>query len=194
MFPLLSRRNARRQLQQFSGDLAACLPETQRPSHEPRSDGVALGTLVIVGLLVLSNWLIPPAYAGDVTYAYDPQGRIVAAINNTVQSGTNGVSYAYDLGGNITQVSLAFANTTALFAISPAQSPVGATVVIYGDGFSSTPSQNTVTINGVQATVTASTISTLTTSVPSACGTGVIQVTLPNGLATSTFNFTVIQN
>jgi hypothetical protein len=169
--------------------------ESEQPKHEPQFEIAALVTLVMAALLLLSSRWVASAYAGDVTYAYDPQGRIVAAVDNTVQSGKNGVSYVYDLGGNLTKESLAFANTTALFAISPAQSPVGATVVIYGDGFSSTPAQNTVTINGVQATVTASTISTLSTSVPSgAGGTGVVQVTSPNGLATSTFNFTVTQN
>ena len=194
MFPLLPRRNGRRQEQRGSVDPSACLRETERPTHEPRSEIAGFATLLIVALLTLSSRWAASAYAGDVTYAYDPQGRIVAAVDNTVQSGKNGVSYAYDLGGNLTQESLAFANTTALFAISPAQSPIGATVVIYGDGFSSTPSQNTVTINGVQATVTASTISTITTTVPGGAGSGVIQVTSPNGLVTSTFNFTVTQN
>lgn len=168
--------------------------KSEQPKREPRFEIAALVTLVMGALLLLSSRWVGSAYAGDVTYAYDPQGRTVAAVDNTVQSGKNGVSYAYDLGGNLTQESLAFANTTALFAISPAQSPVGATVVIYGDGFSSTPSQNTVTINGVQATVTASTISTITTTVPGGAGSGVIQVTSPNGLATSTFNFIVTQN
>lgn len=169
--------------------------ESEGPTHETQFEIVALATLVMVAWLLLSSRWVGSAYAGDVTYAYDPQGRIVAAVDNTVQSGKNGVSYSYDLGGNLTQESLAFANTTALFAISPAQSPVGATVVIYGDGFSTTPSQNTVTINGVAASVTSSTISTITTSVPGgAGGSGVVQVTSPNGLVTSTFNFTVTQN
>ena len=64
-------------------------------------------------------------------------------------------------------------------------------MTIYGDGFSSTPSQNTVKFNGTAATVTASTIATITTTVPSGAATGHIQVTSPNGTFTSSTNFTV---
>ncbi len=45
-----------------------------------------------------------PAQAGDVTYDYDGQGRLVAAVDNTINTGTNGVQYVYDAVGNITAI------------------------------------------------------------------------------------------
>jgi len=194
MLRLLSRRLVRRLVQRVSEDHALSLPEAVRPTGAPRSEFVALATLVIFALSMLFSWSMPLAYAGDVTYAYDQQGRLVGAVDNTVQSGTNALSYSYDLGGNITQIAPFTVTNAALFAVSPAASPVGAQIVIYGDGFSATPSQNAVTINGVTATVTASTISMITTNVPGTSGSGPIQVTSPNGMVTSTFNFTVTQN
>ena len=195
MHTLLARPVFRRLAFRVFEDLAPSLRKTRRPTGASWSKLAARACLAVVALSMLSSWSIPAAYAGDVTYAYDQQGRVVAAIDNTVQSGRNGVSYNYDLGGNLTQVAPAFVTTTALYAVSPAASPVGAQIIIYGDGFSTTPSQNTVTINGAAATVTASTISTITATVPSgASGSGPIKATSPNGMVTSTFNFTITQN
>ena len=67
-------------------------------------------------------------------------------------------------------------------------------MTIYGDGFSTTPSQNTVKFNGILATPTASSIATITTTVPSGATTGPIQVTVGTHTATSSGNFTVTLN
>ena len=138
-----------------------------------------------------------PALAGDVTYDYDGQGRLVAAVNNTINTGTNGVQYTYDAVGNITAITaLNATGGTETFNEYPTRGTVGSSVEIYGDGFSLTPSQNTVTFTGgVNATVVTATISTLAVTVPTGAQTGQISVVTPNnpGSPAKTPTFTVTQ-
>ncbi len=67
-----------------------------------------------------------------------------------------------------------------------------ATVTITGTNFDATLANNTVKFNGVTATVTASTATSITTSVPLGASTGPITVTVAGNTATSTSNFTVL--
>lgn len=68
----------------------------------------------------------------------------------------------------------------------------GATgVTITGTNFSATPSSNIVKFNGTEAVVTASTTTSITTSVPSTATTGTITVTVGGQTATSTATFRV---
>ena len=71
--------------------------------------------------------------------------------------------------------------TVSIIEFTPDSGPVGAAVTIYGTGFSTTASQNTVTFNGVAATVTAATTTKISTSVPAGATTGPISVTTPSG-------------
>ena len=96
--------------------------------------------------------------------------------------------------GNLTKIANNGATTVAIFAFTPNNGPVGQSVTIYGDGFSTTPSLNTVKFNGTTAAVSASTIATITTKVPSGATTGRITVTSPKCTFTSTANFTVTTN
>jgi YD repeat-containing protein len=128
------------------------------------------------------------AGSGPLTYAYDPLGRLVAVVDGS----GNAAQYKYDAVGNLTSISTTTSSTTSVFTFAPVNGPVGMTVTIYGDGFSTTPSQNTVKFyNGVVAAVSASTIATLTVTVPSSAAYGPITVTGPHGTATSSQYFTV---
>ena len=62
-------------------------------------------------------------------------------------------------------------------SIDPTSGKVGETVTITGIDFSTTPEDNVVNFNGVQATVTASTATTITTTVPAGASTGNVTVT-----------------
>lgn len=62
-------------------------------------------------------------------------------------------------------------------SIDPTSGKVGETVTITGIDFSTTPEDNVVKFNGVQATVTASTATTITTSIPAGATTGNVTVT-----------------
>ena len=145
----------------------------------------------LLAVLAVAVALPGTSAAGAITYAYDELGRLVAVVDRSIGSGTNAGVCQYDAVGNLTSISNNSATTVAIFTFTPNNGPDGLTVTIYGDGFSSTPSQNTVKFNGTAATVTASTIATITTTVPSGATTGHIQVTSPNGTFTSSTNFTV---
>jgi hypothetical protein len=76
-------------------------------------------------------------------------------------------------------------------SFTPTSGLSGAAVVITGTNFSTTPAQNTVKFGTVLATVTASTATSITTSVPAGASTGTISVTVNDVTATSATPFTV---
>jgi len=147
---------------------------------------VAILGLMALGLVSAS---LCRAGNGPVTYAYDALGRLVAVVDGS----GNAAVYTYDAAGNLVKIA---PPTTAvsIFSFTPNNGPVGQSVTIYGDGFSTTASQNAVTFNGVAATATASTIATITTKVPTDATTGPIKVTVGGNSGTSTTNFKVTAN
>jgi len=124
--------------------------------------------------------------SGDIDYIYDELGRLVAVV--TVQELT---SYTYDAVGNLLSVSKGSPSQVSVLQFTPSHGSVGTTVTIQGTGFSATPSQNSVSFNGLAATVTSATTTRLETSVPSGATTGPISVTTPNGTAASSTSFVV---
>ncbi|WP_343037782.1 DUF3500 domain-containing protein, partial [Pseudoxanthomonas gei] len=68
---------------------------------------------------------------------------------------------------------------------------MGTSVVITGTNFSTTPASNTVTFNGVAATVSAATGTSLTVAVPAGATTGKLVVTVGSNTVASTSDFTV---
>ncbi len=76
-------------------------------------------------------------------------------------------------------------------SFTPTSGVVGTTVIITGTNFSTTASANTVTFNGIAATVTAATATQLTVTVPTGATTGKIVVTVNSVAATSASDFTV---
>ncbi|MFO0378709.1 MAG: fibronectin type III domain-containing protein [Cyclobacteriaceae bacterium] len=79
-------------------------------------------------------------------------------------------------------------------SFTPTSGAAGAIVTINGTNFSSTPTNNIVKFNGVTATVTASTATSITAIVPAGSSTGSILVTAKGKTATSSSHFTVIGN
>jgi gliding motility-associated-like protein len=76
-------------------------------------------------------------------------------------------------------------------SFSPTSGNAGTEVIITGTNFSVIPADNVVTFNNQLAVVTASTVTTITTSVPAAATTGKIKVTVHCKSVTSAANFTV---
>jgi YD repeat-containing protein len=140
----------------------------------------ALPVLLMVGS-VLS------AQSQTVRYVYDELGRLTAAID---QNGDAAV-YQYDAVGNLLSIARHSSGSVAIVEFTPNAAPVGTAVTLYGIGFSATPSQNTVTFNGTAASVTSSTVTSITTAVPSGATTGTIAVTTPLGSASSSSGFQV---
>ncbi len=126
------------------------------------------------------------AFAGEVNYLYDDNGRLRAVID----SQSNETIYNYDEVGNL--LSITQRTVTGAIAITdfdPREGVEGTEVTVYGKGFSTTPSDNIVKFNGVQATVISSTATKIITSAPSGATTGKITVTNSNGTATSLDDF-----
>lgn len=141
-------------------------------------------------LLILAlSWLVTVELGAQSTqYIYDELGRLVAVI---APSG-DAAAYSYDAVGNLLSITRYTAATVSIVEFTPNGSPTGANVTIYGTGFSATPSQNTVTFNGVTATVVSSTTTTIVATVPGTATTGTIGVTSPNGSAVSAASFVIL--
>lgn len=122
-----------------------------------------------------------------INYDYDELGRLVGVVDSLNGS----AAYNYDPVGNLSFISRVPANQTAIIAITPKSGPVGTQVTIYGQAFSATPSQDSVSFNGTSASVGSATATQIMTTVPTGAATGPITVIAPNGSATSTASFTV---
>ena len=122
-----------------------------------------------------------------ISYAYDEAGRLASVVDSL----NNSAAYNYDAVGNIQSIVKKAATTVAISEFVPNTGPVGTTVNVYGSGFSSTPSQDTVTFNGTTASVMSATPTQLTTTVPTGATTGTIKVVASKGSATSTASFTI---
>ncbi len=143
------------------------------------------GAVIVDGANTTANVSLDPAPSGPVSYAYDALGRLVSVVDASGEAAT----YTYDPVGNILSIGRIGAGTVAITQVNPNSAAVGTTVTVYGTGFSATPAQNTVTINGTAAVVTSSTATQIVTSVPSgaALGLGQVAVTSPLGWASKSF-------
>ena len=129
---------------------------------------------------------VAPAGTG-VSYIYDKLGRLIAAVDLAGDT----ARYNYDEVGNLLSISRQPSSSVSIIEFTPGSGTVGASLTIYGTGFSATPSQDTVTFNGAAAPVTSATVTQIATSVPTGATTGLIAVTTPSGSATSSGSFTV---
>jgi len=144
---------------------------------------------VLCCLGLLGGLLLPGqvALAGGAQYVYDELGRVVGAV--TASGGAE--SYAYDADGNILNVAVFAAGSVAITGFSPSSGVAGTVVTLQGMGFDPVSASNTITFNGVAATVTQASATQLTVAVPAGASTGPIRVTNAGGTATSSGNFTV---
>jgi trimeric autotransporter adhesin len=132
--------------------------------------------------------LVPLSTAWAATqYLYDDLGRLVL----TVSSDGSAIVYQHDQNGNVVSVIQTGSSAPIIAAFSPSSGHAGSAVTISGTGFSQTAAQNTVTIGGQQAVVTASSATAITTSIPLGAHTGPITVTVGGVTATSTQNIVV---
>ena len=120
------------------------------------------------------------------------------ALTVTVPAGATTGMITVTVGSQTATSSTSFTVTTAstttsptITAFSPTSGSAGAAVVITGTNFSTTPASNTVTFNGVAATVSAATTTSLTVAVPAGATTGKIVVTVGSSTIASTADFTV---
>jgi gliding motility-associated-like protein len=117
------------------------------------------------------------------------------SITTTVPAGATTGTITVMVAGNSAISATDFTVTVpalpTITSFTPASGPVGTTVTITGTNFSTTPVNNTVQFNGTTAVVTASTATSITTTVPPGATTGKISVTVDGNTAISATDFTV---
>lgn len=79
-----------------------------------------------------------------------------------------------------------------IFSLSSSSGAIGSSLTITGNGFSTTPSENVVKINGTTAIVTATSATSLTVTVPTGATTGRVSVTRAGFTAQSANEFLVL--
>lgn len=146
----------------------------------------SFGSLLMIGIVLLFIGIPVNAQTGGAAhYRYDANGRLTAVLSPTGEA----VTYSYDPAGNFTSITRYAANQLSILDFTPGSGSVGTQVTIYGTGFSTTPSSNTVKFNNVNASVTAATNIQLTVTVPAGATTGTISVTNANGSINSSNQF-----
>lgn len=137
-------------------------------------------------VLALAFAIGSQAQSGTV-YIYDELGRLTGVVDPTTETAV----YTYDANGNILSISRHSSSLVSIIGFAPNNGSGSTTVRIYGTGFSTTATKNTVKFNGVQATITSASVAQIVTSVPNGATTGPITVTSPAGSASSAGPFTV---
>ena len=146
--------------------------------------------IVVVCLTLLFSGSLTAQTNVTFQYFYDDLGQLTKVVDST----GNVVEYVYDPVGNILQIKRSNVSPGVLtvFSFTPQQGPIGQTVTIQGQGFSSTAGANSVQFNGTSAAVTSATANTLVTAVPPGAGSGPITVRANGQAAISSANFTVV--
>ena len=154
-----------------------------------------LGPLLgmIAALLLLACGLgASPAVASvpstAIRYLYTPNNRLSAVIKPEAEYGL----YTWDAAGNLSSIARKSSTKLSIIQLEPTTGAFGETIDIWGTGFSTTPSNDTVKFHGTAATVTAATAYTLAVKVPMGATTGTVTVqTTTEGPVTSSQTFTV---
>jgi uncharacterized repeat protein (TIGR03803 family)/YD repeat-containing protein len=136
----------------------------------------------LFGALLIGN----PLFAQTVQYNYDKDGRLILV---THANGTTD-NYQYDVANNLIKNS--GSSSTDSFAVSdfaPKSATVGSSVIITGTGFTNPA----VAFNGTQATITASTDTSITVTVPTGATSGPVTITVA-GQTLTAGTFTVADN
>lgn len=146
------------------------------------------GIVVTVGGDTTADFSLNATPANNaISYTYDALGRLVGVVDPAGETAT----YAYDAVGNLLSITRQSSSIVSIIGFTPNSGPIGTSVTISGTGFSTTPSENTVTFNGVAANVTSATATQIVATVPAGTTSGPIAITNPNGSAISGAAFTV---
>lgn len=133
---------------------------------------------LLIGVILL--FAAQAAEAQEICYAYDKLGRLIGVID---QQGQTGI-YDYDAVGNILAIRRIDATgPVAITLVSSNNVAAGEQVQILGIGFSETPSENQVTIDGIPTTVMSSIGCSLTVEIPAGITSADLRVTTPFGSA-----------
>src|SRR5205823_2981164 len=158
--------------------------EASSPGFAPATQ---MNTTVSDGGTVAVNLVLSAVAPTDISYVYDELGRLVAVTDATGDTAT----YGYDAVGNILSIARQGSNAVSIVEVTPNAGVSGTPVRLFGTGFSASPSQDSVSFNGLAAVVSTATATQLTVSVPTGATSGVVAVVTPSGSATSSGAFIV---
>ena len=98
---------------------------------------------VLVSVFPLAGFMnvaVPgSAHAADINYIYDELGRLRAVVDPNSDTAV----YNYDAVGNLLSITRQASTLVSVIEFTPNSGPVGMTVIIYGTGFSATPTART---------------------------------------------------
>jgi len=143
-------------------------------------------SLVMAVVLLMAPFSLPAQQGGTTRYVYDDNGRLRAVILPTGEVAV----YEYDAAGNMTAIRRPGANTIEFLSFFPHEGGAGDQVTILGSGIG--PGYQSVTFNGMTATVIQATPSVLIAEVPNAATTGLIEVNMPGGTLQTPTPFVVL--
>jgi FG-GAP-like repeat/IPT/TIG domain/Secretion system C-terminal sorting domain len=151
------------------------------------------GTISVLRNTSVAGYITVSSFASKVDFA---TGAVVyPAIGDVDGDSKPDIVFA---NYTFTTVSILFNDTGApapvpiITSFSPASGIIGTSVTIRGTNFNSIPANNIVKFNGSTATVTSSTVTSITTVVPVGAVTGPITVTVGTQTGTSASNFVVV--
>ncbi len=147
--------------------------------HGPFANGQVVVRVLAILLVTAAALLLTPIAHADVVYVYDTAGRL----SQVIDASGNVVAYTYDSDSNIKIVTNTHPTGVTVDSLSPDSGSTGISVTIVGNGFSSNPSQDTVTFNGIAASINSATSNAINANVPGNATTGIVSVTSPNGSA-----------
>jgi hypothetical protein len=145
---------------------------------------------VVVGSTIQLTATVQSSSGGavtGVTVSWQSESQGVATVTQAgrvagIAPGTSRIIATAGGRADTVTVTVTVPSSVVITSIAPATVPAGGTITITGEGFSTTPSQNVVTIGGIVATVTAATATQLTVTVPAAVcaapGTVAVRVTV----------------
>ena len=124
----------------------------------------------------------------SLRYFFDDARRLIKVVDSSGVA----LDYSYDANGNVLHVVRSTYNpgSLAIFSSSPQRAAGGATITIYGQGFSTTPGNDVVKINGVSLTVLSATATQLVVQLPPGGTSGPISVTVGGVTAALSGSFT----
>ena len=147
---------------------------------------VQSGVAVSEQTVTTSNFvLIETSHTASIKYGYDDLGRLVAVEDKIGEA----ARYLYDASGNLLNISRHLPTQLSILEFTPRKGIEGTVVRIAGTGFSATTTENTVSFNGVAATINSANPSQLVVTVPAGVSTGPITVTTSLGSAATTDPF-----
>jgi YD repeat-containing protein len=138
--------------------------------------------------------------SGDVVEFNGVTATVVSATQNQlvviIPAGATSGAITVQMGAATASSPASFAVTAAtpaptVTSFSPTVGPAGTTVILSGTNFVANVNENKVLFGGVSAQVSAVTPTTLTVTVPSGTGSGLIEVVTPYGSATGSTDFLV---